>query len=123
LPYLAIHDNVYRMDTEERVLTNLRKGIVEFCVLAIIGEGSAYGLALARRLEADGLIASESTLYPLMARLRTAGLVESEWQESDAGRPRKYYTLTDAGREALRAFQSTWEPLRDAVDRTLRRPS
>ncbi len=111
------------MDTEERVLTNLRKGIVEFCVLAIIGEGSAYGLALARRLEADGLVASESTLYPLMARLRMAGLVDSEWQESDAGRPRKYYTLTDAGREALRAFQSTWEPLRDAVDRTLRRPS
>lgn len=111
------------MDTEERVLTNLRKGIVEFCVLAIIGEGAAYGFALARRLEADGLVASESTLYPLLARLRSAGLVESEWRESEAGRPRKYYTLTDAGSLALRAFQATWEPLRDAVDRTLRRPS
>lgn len=108
------------MVSVERVTTSLRKGLVEFCVLAILDAGSTYGLAMARRLEADGLIASESTLYPLMARLLAAGLVDSEWVASDAGRPRKYYTLTTQGSEALDVFRRSWVPLRDAVDRTLR---
>lgn len=107
------------MVTSERVLTSLRKGLVEFCVLAILNEGSTYGLALARRLEADGLIASESTLYPLLARLLAAGFVASEWSESEAGRARKYYTITAAGRDALLTFEQSWLPLRDAVDRIL----
>lgn len=107
------------MVSAERVTTSLRKGLVEFCVLAILDSGSTYGLQMANRLQADGLIASESTLYPLMARLLAAGLVDSEWIPSDAGRPRKYYTLTEQGRDALVTFQSSWVPLRDAVDRTL----
>ena len=111
------------MVTSERVLTSLRRGLVEFCALAILRDGPTYGLDMARRLEADGLIAGESTLYPLLARLLTSGLAESEWQESDAGRPRKYYTLTPAGRDALEVFENSWIPLRNAVDRTLRRPS
>lgn len=105
--------------TAERVLTSLRKGLVEFCVLAILKDGSTYGFEMARRLEADGLIAGESTLYPLLARLLANGLAESEWSESEAGRPRKYYTLTAEGREALDVFEQSWVPLRNAVDRTL----
>ncbi|MDM4764399.1 PadR family transcriptional regulator [Galbitalea sp. SE-J8] len=108
---------------EERILTNLRKGVLEFCVLAYLQAGRTYGLDLARRLETDRLIASEGTLYPLLARLRSAGMVETEWVESDAGRPRKYYTLTNLGAEYLDAFRSAWAPLRDTVDRTVRRPS
>jgi PadR family transcriptional regulator PadR len=111
------------MVTTERVLTSLRKGLVEFCVLAILRDGSTYGLEMARRLESDGLIAGESTLYPLLARLLANGLAESQWSESEAGRPRKYYTLTAEGREALDIFEQSWVPLRNAVDRTLRRPS
>lgn len=107
------------MASNERITANLRKGLVEFCVLAILNGGSTYGLSLANRLQADGLIGNESTLYPLMARLLSAGLVESEWIPSDAGRPRKYYTLTDQGREALVTFRSSWASLRDAVDRTM----
>lgn len=107
------------MVSNERVTANLRKGLVEFCVLAILDSGSTYGLALANRLQADGLIGNESTLYPLMARLLAAGLVESEWISSDAGRPRKYYTLTAQGREALVMFRSSWASMRDAVDRTM----
>lgn len=109
------------MVTTERVLTSLRKGLVEFCVLAILREGPSYGLDMARRLEADGLIAGESTLYPLLARLLTSGLAESEWSDSEAGRPRKYYTLTAEGLAALDVFERSWISLRDAVDHTLRR--
>lgn len=111
------------MAAEDRILTNLRKGVVEFCVLAHLRDGRAYGFDLVRRLEEDGLIASEGTLYPLLTRLRSAGLVEAEWEESDAGRPRKYYGLTPQGIERLDAFERAWAPIRDTVDRTLRRPS
>lgn len=111
------------MGTDDRVTTNLRKGVLEFCVLAHIRAGDAYGFELARTLEADGLIAGEGTLYPLLARLRSSGLVDTAWAESDAGRPRKYYTLTPAGVEQLEAFQRAWAPLRDAVDQTMRRSS
>lgn len=112
---------MHHMGTPERVLTSLRKGLVEFCVLGILAEGSTYGLEMANRLEADGLIASESTLYPVMARLLAGGLVASQWSTSDAGRPRKYYTLTAEGRDALATFEESWIPIRNAVDRTLRK--
>jgi len=121
--YHAMRYTMHCMVTTERVLTSLRKGLVEFCVLAILRDGSTYGLEMARRLESDGLIAGESTLYPLLARLLANGLAESQWSESEAGRPRKYYTLTAEGREALDIFEQSWVPLRNAVDRTLRRPS
>ncbi|MGF3057395.1 PadR family transcriptional regulator [Microbacterium sp. YY-01] len=105
---------------EDRALINLRKGVSEYCVLAMLRQSPAYGLELARRLESDGLIASSSTLYPLLSRLSAAGFVDSEWGESDRGRPRKYYVLTSTGERALEAFQSIWIPLRDAVDRTVK---
>lgn len=115
----ALRHTMRHMVSNERITANLRKGLVEFCVLAILNGGSTYGLSLANRLQADGLIGNESTLYPLMARLLAAGLVESEWIPSDAGRPRKYYTLTAQGSEALISFRSSWATLRDAVDRTM----
>ncbi len=104
------------------VLSNRRKGVAEYCVLALLESRRRYGLELGERLMADGLLASAGTLYPLLARLRSAGWVEPEWIESDAGRPRKYYTLTEAGEIQLRIFRSVWTPLRDAVDRTLGSP-
>lgn len=103
-----------------RALVNLRKGVAEFCVLALLKDHRAYGLELSRRLEDDGLIASASTLYPLLSRLSTAGLVDSEWGASDTGRPRKYYVLTELGAQTLDDFQGIWAPLRDAVDRTVK---
>lgn len=107
---------------EERILTNLRKGVVEFCVLAHLRGERAYGFDLARKLEEEGLIASEGTLYPLLTRLRSAGMVETEWVESEAGRPRKYYSLTSLGVDHLGTFERTWTAIRDTVDRTIRRP-
>lgn len=107
----------------DRIMTNLRKGVLEFCVLAHVQSGPVYGLDLARRLEADGLIASEGTLYPLLARLRSSGLVQTEWVDSGVDRPRKYYTITTDGVQCLDAFRAAWGPLRDTIDRTVRSPS
>ncbi|MEO5981754.1 MAG: PadR family transcriptional regulator [Pedococcus sp.] len=105
---------------DDGILTHLRRGALEYCVLAMLTEQELYGLDIARRLTADGvLMASEGTLYPLLARLRKAGLVDSSWRESVEGPPRRYYALTGAGTEALVAFKRTWKPFRDAVDTAL----
>jgi PadR family transcriptional regulator PadR len=103
----------------DRMATNLRKGVLEHCVLALMRDEPRYGVDLSRRLTAVGLLASEGTLYPLLARMREAGLVETEWIESPEGRPRRYYRLTSAGSERLAEFQTVWAPLRDAVDTIL----
>lgn len=101
-------------------LTHLRRGVVEYCVLASLRSGAAYGRDMAGRLSADGILMSgEGTLYPLLARLRKAGLVRTTWQESTSGPPRRYYELTPTGVGAVEAFIATWGPFRDAVDSTL----
>lgn len=105
---------------DDIIMTHLRRGALEYCVLAMVGSGRMYGLDIARRLTTDGvLMSSEGTLYPLLARLRKAGLVETTWQESTSGPPRRYYTLTPRGHEALAAFRRTWKPFRDAVEAAL----
>jgi PadR family transcriptional regulator PadR len=107
---------------DDGVLTNLRRGALEFCVLAMLDQQQLYGLDIARRLTADGvLMSSEGTLYPLLSRLRKAGLVTTTWQESAEGPPRRYYALTPDGRESLAAFNRTWPLFRDAVDAALDR--
>ena len=107
---------------EQSILTQLRRGALEYCVLALLERGELYGLDMARRLTADSiLLESEGTLYPLLARLRKAGLVDTSWQESTEGPPRRYYALSRQGHESLDAFRRTWKPFRDAVDNTLSR--
>ncbi len=104
----------------ESVLTQLRKGVLEYCVLACLRSGPAYGLELASRLgRHQVLFASEGTLYPLLSRLRKQGLVETTWQESTSGPPRRYYELTVEGTAALAAFAATWGPFREDVDTVL----
>ncbi|HSJ60698.1 MAG TPA: PadR family transcriptional regulator [Jiangellaceae bacterium] len=106
---------------DSRLLTNLRRGALEYCVLALLRHGESYGLDIAHALSADGvLITSEGTLYPLLSRLRKSGLVATSWRESAAGPPRRYYKLTAEGMAALAAFERTWEPFRNAVDRALK---
>lgn len=103
--------------SDDSILVNLRRGTLEFCVLALLAHERLYGLDIARRLTADALLmSSEGTLYPLLARLRKAGWVDTSWQESDAGPPRRYYVITASGREALADFAATWRPFATAVD-------
>lgn len=89
-------------------LSSIRKGLLEFLVLKIVGARSVYVPDMLRRLADTEFATQEGTLYPLLSKLRREGLVDYEWQESDAGPPRKYYRLTDAGRAQLAAFDEYW---------------
>ena len=102
---------------EAKLLSQLRRGSIEYCVLALLRDGERYGFELTRTLaQADGLLTSEGTVYPLLARLRGDGLVETSWRESSQGPPRRYYRLTADGRGALDAFIAQWRRFRDAID-------
>jgi PadR family transcriptional regulator PadR len=95
----------------------MRRGTLQYCVLALLSERERYGFDLVRDLAAvDGMVTSEGTIYPLLSRLRRDGLVESFWQESPAGPPRRYYGLTESGSIALEGFREEWNRFRDAVD-------
>ena len=101
-------------------LTQLRRGTLEYCVLALLRDGPKYGFELVRTLSAtDGLLVSEGTIYPLLSRLRRDQQVTTSWQESEAGPPRRYYELTDAGRRVLVEFTDEWARFQTAVDALL----
>ena len=101
-------------------LSQMRRGVLEYCVLSLLVEDSRYGFDLVRRLgDVDGMVTSEGTIYPLLSRLRREGWVTTTWVESEAGPPRRYYAITPAGRRALRAFAEEWRRFRDAVDQLL----
>ena len=103
-----------------RGLSQLRRGTVEYCVLALLRGGERYGFELVRELsEAAGLVTSEGTIYPLLTRLRKEGLVTTTWRESDSGPPRRYYRLTHSGHAALATFTEDWARFRDSVDTIL----
>ncbi len=98
----------------------MRRGLLPFCVLAMLRGTERYGFELVRALGSmDGMVTGEGTIYPLLARLRRQGLVGTSWQESAAGPPRRYYRLTEAGDEALADFTGAWIQLRDTVDTLL----
>ncbi len=97
-------------------LTELRRGVLEFCVLAILQTGESYGFDIVRELSAGQLLTSEGTIYPLLSRLRGQEWVTTTWRESVAGPPRRYYRITDRGKRALGAFEADWVRFRSAVD-------
>jgi PadR family transcriptional regulator, regulatory protein PadR len=98
----------------------LRKGCLELAILAALWDGKLYGLEILRRLESDSdLIVSEGTVYPLLSRLKALGLVRSEWVESDAGHPRKYYALTAAGKERAREMAGMWVRFSSSMSKLL----
>jgi PadR family transcriptional regulator PadR len=95
--------------TDESKLAPLRKGLLEFLVLKIVGAESAYVPDILRRLAGTEFSTQEGTLYPLLSKLRREDLVQYEWQESDVGPPRKYYRLTETGRAQLAALNDYWK--------------
>jgi len=104
-----------------RAVAQLRRGVLEFCVLGLLRErGELYGFELTRSLgQAESLATTEGTIYPLLARLRRDRLVTTRWRESSSGPPRRYYSLTAGGRDALERFSGEWLAFRDAVDEVL----
>jgi PadR family transcriptional regulator PadR len=104
----------------ENSISQMKKGALEYCVLALLVDEPRYGFDLARKLsEIDGLLTSEGTIYPLLTRLRRDRLVDSEWRESTEGPPRRYYKLTSQGHAALGSFRRQWATFRVAVDHLL----
>ena len=103
--------------SQDGLLAQMRRGTLQYCVLALLGAHERYGFDLVRALaEVDGMVTSEGTISPLLSRLRRDGLVESTWRESPTGPPRRYYRVTPAGERALETFAHEWSRFRDAVD-------
>lgn len=95
----------------ENTQIQMRKGVLEYCILHIISRGEVYASDMLEELTQARLIVVEGTLYPLLTRLKNGGLVEYKWVESKSGPPRKYYTLTGLGEEFLKGLSITWQDL------------
>jgi PadR family transcriptional regulator PadR len=98
----------------------MRKGILEFCILSTLIKGEAYPPDIIDQLKNSELIVVEGTIYPLLTRLKNAGLLSYRWEESTSGPPRKYYSLTPAGNAVAKELQKTWEELEKAVNSILK---
>ena len=97
--------------TEENVKVQMRKGILEYCILAILARGANYAPKIISELKAAEMIVVEGTLYPILTRLKNAGLLTYHWEESPQGPPRKYYKLTAKGEEYLAQWDKAWEDM------------
>ena len=93
----------------DNIKAQMRKGILEYCILSIISRGDSYASAIISELKAAEMIVVEGTLYPILTRQKNQGLLSYRWEESPHGPPRKYYTITDLGREYLAALDVAWQ--------------
>ena len=100
---------------EENVKVQMRKGILEYCILAILAREDSYAPKIIAELKAAQMIVVEGTLYPLLTRQKNAGLLTSRWEESPQGPPRKYYMLTEAGRQQLAMLDEAWDELVEQI--------
>jgi PadR family transcriptional regulator PadR len=108
------------MATSESRRTELLRGVLDLCLLAVMEEGPAYGYEMTKRLRARGLsIVSEGSVYPLLGRMEREGLVDTYRAPSNGGPPRKYYRPSREGRRTLSAGIAEWRAARDAVDAVL----
>ncbi len=105
----------------ENAKAQMRKGILEYCILTIIAEGDAYASDILNKLKEARLIVVEGTLYPLLTRQKNAGLLSYRWEESTQGPPRKYYSLTDSGSEFLKDLDTSWDELVEAINNLKRK--
>lgn len=94
----------------------LRKGLLEFLILAIVSSSKVYAADILQRLGATDFATQEGTLYPLLSKMRREGLLDYEWQESEFGPPRKYYQLTETGQKQLTDFRDYWQSLTTLID-------
>ena len=95
----------------ENYKVQMRKGILEYCILAILSREDSYAPAIIAQLKAAQMIVVEGTLYPILTRQKNQGLLTYRWEESPQGPPRKYYSLTEKGREYLRTLDDAWDEL------------
>ncbi|MEP2937216.1 MAG: PadR family transcriptional regulator [Gilvibacter sp.] len=103
----------------ENTKAQMRKGVLEFCILSILKDGEAYTSDILETLKDNKMLVVEGTIYPLLTRLKNAGLLSYRWEESTSGPPRKYYELTETGRLFLKELNATWDNLQQAVNKVI----
>ncbi len=101
---------------EENIKVQMRKGVMDYCVLAILASGEQYAPAIIAEMKSAEMIVVEGTLYPILTRLKNAGYLTYRWEESPQGPPRKYYSLTDEGRCHLAQLDEAWITLIEQID-------
>ena len=105
----------------ENVRSQMRKGVLEYCILCILEKREAYASSIIEELKAANLIVVEGTLYPLLIRQKNQGLLSYRWEESTQGPPRKYYCITDKGRTQLAEMDSAWQEMVQSIQK-LKKP-
>lgn len=100
----------------ENAKAQMRKGILEYCILSILKQGDAYASDIIKKLKESELIVVEGTLYPLLTRQKNSGLLSYRWEESTQGPPRKYYALTNEGQDFLKNLDLAWKELVEAIN-------
>ncbi|NOY36117.1 MAG: PadR family transcriptional regulator [Chlorobi bacterium] len=101
----------------ENTQAQMRKGVLEYCILSVISRNSCYASDILKELKEAKIIVVEGTLYPILTRQKNAGLLSYRWEESTQGPPRKYYELTDTGKAYLEELDKAWKELIGAVDK------
>jgi len=99
----------------DNIKSQMRKGFLEYCILSILSKKDAYPTSIINELKDVKMIVVEGTLYPLLIRQKNQGLMTYRWEESPQGPPRKYYTITDKGRETLAELDNSWKELVDTI--------
>lgn len=107
----------------DKVTMQLRKGLLEYCVLLLLRRAPAYAADILTSLEQYGLLVVEGTLYPLLTRMKNDALLSYQWQESTQGPPRKYYRLTPEGEQQLLTLDHAWKALTLTVERLKEKPA
>lgn len=100
----------------ENVKSQMRKGILEYCILLLLNEEPSYTSDIIQKLQEARLIVVEGTLYPLLTRLKNSGLLSYQWIESTQGPPRKYYQLTESGKDFLKELEISWDELNNSIN-------
>jgi PadR family transcriptional regulator PadR len=100
----------------ENTKAQMRKGVLEFCILSVLADGEHYPTEIIEKMKEAKLLIVEGTLYPLLTRLKNDGLLAYRWEESTGGPPRKYFTLTEDGRISLKELIESWTELTNSVN-------
>jgi PadR family transcriptional regulator PadR len=106
----------------DNIQSQMKKGILEYCILSIIRRGEAYPSDIVGELREAGMPVFEGTLYPLLTRLKNAGYLEYRWVESSNGPPRKYFTLSEEGQAFFQQLKTTWEEMAASVQKITNQP-
>ena len=100
----------------ENIKSQMRKGVLEYCILTLLRNGDAYASSLIEKLKEAKMIVVEGTLYPLLTRQKNQGLLSYRWEESTQGPPRKYYSLTEKGKKTLVEMDNAWKEVVESIE-------